>query len=491
MAASLCLALMPPVHPLLSAVLLHAVRRYRVPALPASLDAARERGPATALAVAIEQARVTLAAGGTPGEDCRALFLASLARLIVQALGVDEDGDPAFQAMVLRHRSPIVREHASLAAHAERDRRQIRSIVNALAHPAKAQRRAPGEAREALARLHAATVAGDWTLVVDVATRLVALPEVHAEPALHRGIERLLDDEAFTRLRRIDALSTDPLVARYRALWDQRGPSAGTERAAELGDSAQRRGDAVEVLATEALEALVQRMNAGEGAARYRVATSLRVPSAIPGDPQRAKSEWDVALLRRRDIDRIDEIPGTGTGTGKGTGSTSSVEASWDLCLLVEAKASADAATTDLPRLVRGLRLLAQADVDTLYPFAAREGEVLLSGASLAALPTEEGDLSRAVLYCCDGPEDHRPRPLNAASRMQLLSASASLAHAARIEDGLGVEPELLDPVWRQLLESPAFTPVLRQYPTLRAVRALMLHPDDLMAAAQAESGPT
>lgn len=507
--------------PLLDDALRRTARRYRAPALPATLADARAAGAATALAVAIEHARMALARGETPEDAVQTLFLDALADLIGEAMrplkAHDDDiaesgGDPAFQAMVLRHRSAVVREYASLSAHAERDRRAIRAAVNALAHPAKTQRRSPGPAREALLALHAAGEAGDWARVSDVVAPLRELPDVRAEPPLLRGLERLADDSALERLRRLDALSSDALVARYRALWDRQGPVAGSEQAAASGAGAQQRGDAVEALAAEALDALVSRMNAeggsgvgtgtgtdtgmgtgtgmgdvgvgvgvgggvnvgvnvggggGGGGTRYRVATSLRVPPSFPGDAQRAKSEWDVALLRRHE---------TAEPGGE----------DWDLCLLIEAKASPDAATTDLPRLLRGLRLLAQADIGTTYGFASSGGDVRLRGASLSTLPTEQGDLARAVLYCCDGPEERAPRLLNAASRMQLLSAEASLDVAMRLEDGAPVGPSLLRPVWRLLLEAPAFTSVLHQYATLRVVRELMVHPGDLLAAVQA-----
>lgn len=462
-------------------------RRYRVPALPSSLTLAHDGPPAVALALAIEQARTALVAGREPGEMAKGLFLDALARLIGDALRTD-GGDPAFAAMVLRHRSPRVREHASLSAHAERDRRQLRATANALAHPAKAQRLPPGAVRDALVAVHDAAAAGDWSRLADAADRLNQLQEPREEPReLPDAARRLRDDGALARLRRLDELASDPEVIRYRALWDRQGPSAGSAQAAASGAGAQQRGDAVEGLATDALQALVDRMNAGaisemdatstavDAAVRgdagdratYRVVTSLRVPAAFPGDAQRAKSEWDVALLRRHDAD------------------------TWDLLLLIEAKASADAATTDLPRLLRGLRLLAQADPRATYAFASHQGEIPLRGASLRALPTEEAELARAVLYCSDAPAEQAPRLLSAASRMQLLSAPASLDFADQLERGLAVQPRQLEPVWDQLLTAPAFAPVLRQHATLRTVRELMVHPSDLMAAVRAAPGPT
>lgn len=437
-----------------------AARRFRAPALPDSLAEARAHGTATALATTIEHARQALAAGSAPGDDVRALFLDALARHIAEAMR-PEHGDAAFQAMVLRHRSPAVREFASLNAHAEADRRQIRSAANALAHPAKLQDQPAGEIRDGLQRMRQASAAADWSDVDDAIMDLLGLPEVQDEPVLFRNLERIVSDDALRRLCRIEALAQQDEVQRYRALWARQGPAAGTGQATSAGSDAQRRGDAVEALAAQALEVLAARLNAEEDPPRYRVATSLKVPSSIPGDPRRAKSEWDVALLRRHDA-----------GT-------------WDLLLLVEAKASADAATTDLPRLLRGLRLLAQADPQSTYAFASHQGEISLRGASLRALPTEEDDLARAVLYCSDAPAEQAPRLLSAASRMQLLSAPASLDFADRLERGVPVEPRQLKAVWDQLLTAPAFKPVLRQHATLRTVRELMLHPSDLMAVAQ------
>src|SRR3546814_9619600 len=76
-------------------------------------------------------------------------FIQALARMICDAMH-PEAGDPAFQAIVLRHRSIQVREYASLQAHADQDRRKVRTVVNAIAHPAKQQRIPPGRPRESL-----------------------------------------------------------------------------------------------------------------------------------------------------------------------------------------------------------------------------------------------------------------------------------------------------------------------------------------------------
>ena len=67
--------------------------------------------------------------------------------------------------------------------------------------------------------------------------------------------------------------------------------------------------------------------------------------------------------------------------------------------------------------------------------------------------------------------------------KRQLLSAPASVAYACQLTDKQQPEPDALEPVWAQLLESPQWTPVLHQYPMLRQVRELMVHVDDLLAA--------
>ncbi|KAG1249104.1 hypothetical protein G6F68_013514 [Rhizopus microsporus] len=189
----------------------------------------------------------------------------------------------------------------------------------------------------------------------------------------------------------------------------------------------------------------------------------MLVPASIPASAESAKSEWDAVLLRQTRTDAATPV--------------------WDVCLLLEAKASIDAATADMPRLQRGLRLLAHADDNAVYPFQTRQGVMHLRGASLRALPADPSDLANMVLYCCDAPAETAPRLLSAASRMQLLSAPASVAYACRLADKQQPDPDALESVWGQLLESPQWATVLHQYPMLRQVRALMVHVDDLLAA--------
>src|SRR5690606_25158476 len=126
-----------------------------------------------------------------------------------------------------------------------------------------------------------------------------------------------------------------------------------------------------------------------------------------------------------------------------------------------------------------------------------------ISGSSLASLGTDEARLKKTVMYCCDETAEGTPRLLNAASRMQLLSAPASVEFASRLQNrpaGGNANAEFahssqnvstlqaLEPVWRELLHSPNWRPVLNQYQTLLQVRELMVHPDDVIASSRFES---
>lgn len=456
---------MLPSSPLLDETLRVVDRRYRLPVLATTFPDISNASPSTALAIAIEKARVALACGDVPEAALKDVLIESLAQMIHDAMR-PEYGDPAFQAMVLRHGAIQVREYASLLAHADQDRREILAAVNAIAHPAKQQRIPPGQQREALAQLHASASSASWAELPAIAQRLLAMPQIADHASFERGLTRLLDGPALGHLQRLDALASDDLVRRYQSLWDKNGPRSGSAAAAAQGSASQQRGGAVEALATQALEALAERLNKAEGAvASYRVVTSMRVPASIPGNSARAKTEWDVVLLRQ--AQGFNETP------------------VWDICLFVEAKASVEAATTDLPRLLRGLRLLAHAEDGVVYSFKTQQGMVSLRSASLRALTTDEADLARTVLYCCDAPAEATPRLLSAASRMQLLSAQACLEFASVLEEKQSADAQALEPVWQQLLEAPQWGAVLNQFQMLRQVRELMVHVEDLLVAAR------
>jgi hypothetical protein len=450
-------------HPLVDDILRRVARRYRLAPLHPECADRQTGNAATALALAMERARRAVESGEAPAMDLKRDFTEALARLIREALR-ERSGDPAFKAMALRHRDAKVREYASLYARAGQDRRAIRATINAIAHPARQERTAPGPQRDALGQLHAAATRDAWGSVHETAQRFLLAPATADASPLAPAFGQLLNSPALERLRRLEALASDEAVREYLTLWDRHGPRSGSQAAAAQGTASRQRGAAVEASATRALEALACRLDEADGTqAAYRVVTSMRVPPAIPANPDRAKTEWDVVLLRRPKARE--------SGAG------------WDVCLLVEAKASVDAATTDLPRLLRGLRLLAQADASAVYPFETQQGVIHLRGASLAALTTDDAGLARTILYCCDAPAETTPRLLSAASRMQLLSAHASLEFAAALARAQHVDAENLEPVWHQLLRSPRWRAVLDQYPMLQRVREWTVHTDDLLAA--------
>lgn len=449
-----------PVSSLLDQILSRAARRYRLPAMEAASVRGDDAHPACLVAVSIEQARRRQAVGLAPDAALKQRFTGAMARLIREAMR-PEHGDPGVQAMVIRHRSARVRDYAVLAARAAPDRRSVHAVVNAIAHPAKLERLPPGPLRDGLLALQQATAASRWAGVQEAAQRLADMPAL--PDAVSRGLARLRDAPALGHLLRQDELAAEADVQRYLALSTRGSPRPGSKAAVAEGLASRRRGDAVEAATARAMRALAERLNREAGShASYRVVTSMRVPATIPASHERAKTEWDAVLLR-------------GAGTPRG--------AQWEICLLAEAKASADAAATDLPRLQRGLRLLAHADPDTAYAFETREGRVPLRGASLAALRADGPHLARQVVYCCDAPVEPLPRLLGAASRMQLLCAPASLEVAAGMASGQPADEDLLGALWEALMASPHWAGVLHQYPALAQARQLMVHPDDLYAA--------
>lgn len=441
--------------------------------------------------MAIELARAALARGEQPDAAVKARFLQGLARLIADALH-PQTGDPAFQAMVLRHRHAWVREYASLQAQGDKDARHIRSRVDAIAHPGKLRQQASGPLRDGLSQLYEQVSTGAWTEAADTGRFLLAGLETRSDPlfdlqstaGLGRSLQHLLQDPALARLQRLLALAHDTDVQHYLALWASHGPRSGSAEAAAQGASAQQRGAEVEATAAQALDALAAQLNRDDSQQwTYRVVTALHVPAVLVDSAERAKTEWDVAVFRRPKIEDAKETEGAKKAeAAKKTDAAASPP--WDICLLVEAKASADAATTDFPRLLRGLQLLSKADAHVIYPFLTKQGTVPVRGRSLHALPTTDAlaTFQDAVLYCSDAPADPAPKPLGAASRMQLISSTNTLDYASRLSDGEAVNAQDLEPVWQTLLTDPRWLTVLNQYATLRRVRELMVHVADLHA---------
>lgn len=443
-------------------------RRYRLPVMPATSSQTSSESPSTALALVIERVRALQEAGGIPDDALKYRFFDALDQLIREAMHPAR-GDTAFQAMVLRHQTAAVREYASLAAQANQDRREVQAAVNTIAHPAKLQRMPSGALHVVLTQLQAAAAAEDWDALSACMQQGLHLAQSETDPAVARGMERLSGGQALARLQRLAVLTFDEQVQRYRSLWDQQGPRAGSAVAIEQGAASQQRGAAVEARAALALQVLAQRLNAQPGnRTPYHVVTSMRASPSLPGNADYAKSEWDAVLLH--------QIP-------------SDVDAMvFEVCLLIEAKASVDAATTDLPRLLRGLRLLASAESDATYTFETHQGRVRLHGSSLKRFTTDDTHVAGSVLYCCNAPADGNPKLLSTATRMQLLSAQGSVAYASSVSDAPPGDKQDLESVWKQLLTSARWDTVRRQYPLLRQVRDLMVHVDDLLAAVSADA---
>lgn len=420
-----------------------------MPALPLDAEAARARGAETALAYAIEAARQAREAGVTPGVEVQSLFLRSLADLVDAALA-PQGGDAAFQALVLRAQDALVEEHVRLAAHAAADARAVRAAVNAIAHPGKLRHLPPGPPREELEALHRLGGGGAWRELRVLATQL--------------SIASIVEHPALARLERGTTLLAHPGVQRYTALCEQRGPLAGTDAASAQGRSSARLGATAEEATLQAFHAITEWLDARAPAARYRAVGSLRTPRGFPGAVDKAKDEWDAAILR--------------------AGDTAGAE---DVVLLAEVKASPAAATPDFSRLMRGLQRLAHADPHAHYDFAAADGEVRIAGASLRGLLPQRQGLPLHVVYCCSAEPETRPAMLSAATRAVLLAEPASLAFAALRLRGESAAPDLLLPAWDALATAPRLRSALHQYQTATAVRDAMLHPDDLLATLRAQ----
>lgn len=437
---------------LLLAALAAAPRRFRLPPLPADLAQASAAGTAPAIAFCIEAARAGRARGVPAPESVAALFMHTLAALIGQALQ-PQGGDPAFQALVLHSQDADVQAHVRLAAQADADRRALRAAVDALAHPGKLRGLPDSAPRDALARLHRLAAAGDWP----------TLREALADAETPAPLRELAAHPALARLEQRDVLRAQPAVQRYLALCGQRGPRAGSDAAANAGRASARLGEQAEretVAVFAQVAALLQPLDGGR--TRWRVVRGLRPPPGFPGASHRAKDEWDVALLRQAPQDAAAQV-----------------------ALLAEVKASAAAATSDLPRLLRGLERLAQA-APAPQRFASADGPVDLCGDSLAQLAATARTLPARVIYCCCASASQPTQPLAAAAKAVLLAEPACLAFARRRLQGDDPPPDDLAPVWHELAQAPRLRAALHQDETARAARAAMLHPQDLLQAVSA-----
>lgn len=451
-------------------------RRYRMPARPALLaagtlwpdkregDDAVPETLANRVAIAMDRVREAIASRTSPDDSVRDEFCHALALLIRRAAD-PERGDAAFRALVLRTQSAAVREYTSLAACAERDRRAIAAAINAIAHPQRQQRMPAGARRDAAQRLYRLHTEQAWERLFVQVSAMRHAEAANDDPALARSLQRLLEGGMLGRMQRLSILSADPDVRAYQALRQRQGPAAGSAFARTQGQRSRQRGEAVEQQAARAMRTLASRLQASSrGEAMYDVVTSLRAPGSLPLQADYAKSEWDVVLLRQSPC-RDDA-------------------GAYEVCLLIEAKAAVEAASGDLPRLLRGLRLLGSARPDMIYRCMTDQGEIDIHGASLASLAAAAQDPRQRVLYCTDAPVEKKPTLLTSGSRMQLLSNPHSVAFATRLQRGEAPEPKDLEKVWDQLVTAPKWEGLRQQHYFLHLAREMMVHVDDLLAAA-------
>jgi hypothetical protein len=433
-------------------VLAQVPRRFHLPALPDDIAQARQLEPAVAVAFAIEAARRAVQAGRSPEPSLAPLFTSSLAVLIKRALA-GEGGDRAFQALVLRKRTPEVDEYVGLSALQRQDCRVIRSTVDAVAHPGKLRYMPGSEVRDDLLVLHRLATCGAWEDLHAAAERLLGRL-VTEDEAVQRLLRSLPDHPALARLRRARALASLDPVKRYEALRMLQGQAGGERHGASRGVASERSAEG-------ALQEVAELLNARlAGAGNYRAVRNVLVPSGFPGSQQRAKSEWDAALLWNDDASDAE-----------------------DVSLIVEAKASPEAAASDFPRLLRGLQRLGEAQGGQVYVFPCRGTHACLRGESLRRLRPQGMQLPEQVFYCCDAPAAAQPPILSGESRALLLSEPSSVKFGCKLFiGGMPDERELL-PVWRDLQGTARLRTVLEQYETARAACEAMLHPKDLVDA--------
>jgi hypothetical protein len=341
---------------------------------------------------------------------------------------------------VLRTQDPVVDEHVRLAAQATGDARSVRAAINVVAHPGKTRSLPAGPQRDAMESLYRLAQEGAWR-------------------ELRRALQSAqVDEAALERLERACALQSHPGVQQYRALCEQRGPLAGSQAATAQGNASARLGLGAEQATLQVFDEIARILDEAAGTTgHYRAVGSLRTPRGFPGAADKAKDEWDASIVHVQD------------------------DAGAEILLLAEVKASPAAATPDFSRLLRGLLRLADAEAGVRYAFPTANGALQVAGESLRRLRPVPDGIPPHVIYCCSSAEA-RPAMLSAATRAVLLAEPASVAFARH------GDPAVLGALWDALTTAPRLRSALHQYQTATAVRAAMLHPDDLLAAVRARS---
>jgi hypothetical protein len=235
-------------------------RRYRIPEQP-TLTGPWAAHPSSQLALILDRVERSLELGEPIAPTVKEAFVNALATLIQEAAG-SEEGDAAFQALVLQHQSETVREFLALKRLANDDSRTIHTAVNRYAHPQKLLRMEAGALRDDLLRLQQHAVHRAWTLfIVEAQTLLSTHASSHARPVCQM-LQALLNGPELPRLQRLDALSATEVVQHYVSLKEAQGPQAGSASAFQQGLAAKRRGVAVEKRTAKVLNTIADRLNA-------------------------------------------------------------------------------------------------------------------------------------------------------------------------------------------------------------------------------------
>lgn len=452
--------------PLLAQILQTVERPYALAPLP-NPPLNQTFSAQNKLAYCLEQVRLALQAGQTPSAALKQVFITALAQLIRTALA-PERGDYGYLAQILKHHSLSVQAYVEKLATAKHDQRIVQRHINAFAHPAKLQ---TDKTLSSLAQRkfwYAAATAEHWAVLDLSIKKWLIHPSSHNNECLRHALQNLIELPELQRLCAVEQLTSTQDVQQYLRYRQQDGPTTGSPEAIAQGKQAQARGAIVEQQAQAILTELAQQLSQTEQD-DYLAISAVHFPAHLIAGSQHAKTEWDVLLLKTAPIIGNQTV--------------------WDVCLVVEAKANPDAASTDLRRLLRGLALLNDLPPHSAVNFACDQGTITLSSNSLLDLSSAQRCLQQKILYCCPASDTeplHRPSSaLHAASRTQLLNASAALNYAYAVQQGLEPEPQTLIPVWEELLHSSSWNAVLQQYAHQQQAGELLVTTRDLAAACQ------
>ncbi len=425
------------------------------------------RSPAAQLAYCIEHARRSSIGNKSLHPSIEPMFLNALAALIENTLN-NPSTRPGLLCLILEQRCAQVQRYRQRLSTQKHDRRTVLKFVNAFAHPAKTGNTTPRALQALYEKLYQLASQQQWGAFAQFLRTQLHSSAAHRNSTLQGQLASILEQAELQHLIELEQLAQDCAIQTYQHYRQKDGPLSGSPEALSLGKRAQARGHAVEQESREVLAELARKLSLAEHRP-YTLISGVHIPAQLIAGKKYAKSEWDALLLRAANQEQQAPV--------------------WDVCLLIEAKSSADAADSDLPRLLRGLNLLQDiSSPQGSITFSAREGAIALSNQSLRALADHHSQpLPYKVLYCCaepTKPDTHQASSsLHSATRMRLLSAPAALGYAHQVLQGLPNSAQDLRPIWEDLRHTPSWQAVLHQYATQLQASALLVHPADLRVA--------